>query len=327
MGLSPVQSLRSFASNQPPLLVFTVCLMAFGITMVVLAYIIGENDFPNPDITMDWNVFMERFTELELCAQHSEVVINNKLPSIQTTTDLSLIRNDTNLTQPFVLLSSNAKTVDRSKSMGALLPDIAGQYDDDEITDNPINVTVSISVPLHLNMNTNNYPATILNMIVQGHQLGISGKAADEQLNVAVTLPEKHNLTHCQSEQKCEKYTNVCLTLRGSSHLLPQTKKPPTCQTNIHSHINEVKVSLKEKSKNDHGYWCRKGTIISLGYTPDSKLTVMLSYRDRSLVNLHLMHTSFFLFVMVMTLLCFALIRGRYRSPKNTISEKVPLEV
>lgn len=327
MGLNPVQSLRSFASNQPPLLVFTVCLMAFGITTVVLAYVIGENDFPNPDITMDWNIFMERLTEFELCAQHSEIVINNKVPSIPTTTDISIVRNDTNLTQPFMLLSSNAKTVDRSKSMGALLPYIAGQYENDEITDTPVNVTVSVSVPLHLNVNLKSYPATILNMIVQGYQLGMSGKAADEQLNVAVTLPERHNLSHCESEQNCEMYTNVCLTLRGSSHLLPQTKKPPSCQTNIHSQINEVKVSLKEKNKDNYSYWCRKGTLISLGYTPDSKLTVMLSYRDRSLVNLHLMHTSFFLFVTVITLLCFALIRGRYRSPKNLTSEKVPPEV
>ncbi|XP_023212840.1 transmembrane protein 248-like [Centruroides sculpturatus] len=229
---------------------------------------------------------MERLTELELCAQHSEIVINNKLPSIQTTTDFSLIRNDTNLTQPFVLLSSNAKTVDRSKSMGALLPDIAGQYENEDITDTPVNITVSISVPLHLNVNSKNYPATILNMIVQGHQLGISGKAADEQLNVAVTLPERHNLSRCESEQKCETYTDVCLTLRGSSRLLPQTKKPPSCQTNIQSHMNEVRVSLKEKNKDNYGYWCRKGTLISLGYTPDSKLTVMLSYVSIFLKNL-----------------------------------------
>ena len=32
---------------------------------------------------------------------------------------------------------------------------------------------------------------------------------------------------------------------------------------------------------------------------------------DRSAINLHLMHTSYFLFVMVITLMCYALVRGR----------------
>lgn len=32
---------------------------------------------------------------------------------------------------------------------------------------------------------------------------------------------------------------------------------------------------------------------------------------DRSLINLHLMHTSYFLFVMVITMFCYAVIKGR----------------
>ena len=35
-----------------------------------------------------------------------------------------------------------------------------------------------------------------------------------------------------------------------------------------------------------------------------------LFQNDRSVVNLHLLHTSYFLFVMVVTLLCYAIIRG-----------------
>lgn len=324
MGLNPVQSLRNFASNQPPLLVFTICLMAFGITMVVLAYIIGENDFPNPDITMDWNVFMERFTELEWCIHHPDSVDSKQSPSIHSPSDLSSVRNDTNLTQSFSLLSPNAKTVDRSKSMGALLPDLGGKYDDEDSIDVPTNITVSVFVPLHLSTSVKNYPSAVLNMMLRGRHLGISGKAADEQLNVAFGLPEKYNFTDCQSELDCKMTSYVCLTIHGSSHLLPQTRRPPVCQTNALFQSNQVKVSLRDKD--EHRYWCTKGTPLSLGYKPDSRLTVMLSYRDRSLVNLHLMHTSFFLFVMVITLFCFALVQGRYRSPQSNIAEKVHLE-
>lgn len=49
MGYSIGQSL---ISGQPPLLVFTLCLTAFGLTMVILAYVVGEQDIPNPDVQM-----------------------------------------------------------------------------------------------------------------------------------------------------------------------------------------------------------------------------------------------------------------------------------
>ncbi|KAK8783145.1 hypothetical protein V5799_015495, partial [Amblyomma americanum] len=57
---------------------------------------------------------------------------------------------------------------------------------------------------------------------------------------------------------------------------------------------------------------CSGGIWTSFLYKPDPELTVMLSYGDRSLVNLHLIHTSYFLFFVVMTLACYAIIRGRF---------------
>lgn len=48
---------------------------------------------------------------------------------------------------------------------------------------------------------------------------------------------------------------------------------------------------------------------------------------DRSLINLHLMHTSYFLFVMVITMFCYAVIKGRpsklRQSNTEFCSEKV----
>lgn len=38
---------------------------------------------------------------------------------------------------------------------------------------------------------------------------------------------------------------------------------------------------------------------------------VLFIQDDRSLINLHLMHTSYFLFVMVITMFCYAVIKGR----------------
>ncbi|KAH9376890.1 hypothetical protein HPB48_002794 [Haemaphysalis longicornis] len=51
-GMTVAQHLRGLALSHPPLLVFSGCLVAFGVTMIVLAYIIGGTELPNPDIDM-----------------------------------------------------------------------------------------------------------------------------------------------------------------------------------------------------------------------------------------------------------------------------------
>ena len=40
---------------------------------------------------------------------------------------------------------------------------------------------------------------------------------------------------------------------------------------------------------------------------------------DRSAINLHLMHTSYFLFVMVVMMMCYALVRGKPGSSSKPV--------
>lgn len=49
---SPLQGLKGFAASQPPLLVFTICILAFGVSTIMLAFIVRSSDLPNPDIDM-----------------------------------------------------------------------------------------------------------------------------------------------------------------------------------------------------------------------------------------------------------------------------------
>ena len=42
---------------------------------------------------------------------------------------------------------------------------------------------------------------------------------------------------------------------------------------------------------------------------------------DRSIINLHLMNTSYFLFVMVVTLFCYALLKGKPQLGKAKASQ------
>lgn len=48
---------------------------------------------------------------------------------------------------------------------------------------------------------------------------------------------------------------------------------------------------------------------------------------DRSLINLHLMHTSYFLFVMVITMFCYAVIKGRPGKVRQSNPEFCPEKV
>lgn len=48
---------------------------------------------------------------------------------------------------------------------------------------------------------------------------------------------------------------------------------------------------------------------------------------DRSLINLHLMHTSYFLFVMVITMFCYAVIKGRPGKVRQSSPEFCPEKV
>lgn len=54
---------------------------------------------------------------------------------------------------------------------------------------------------------------------------------------------------------------------------------------------------------------------------------VRLFQDDRSLINLHLMHTSYFLFVMVITMFCYAVIKGRPGKVRSTNPDFCPEKV
>uniref|UniRef100_A0A0E9QG06 Uncharacterized protein n=1 Tax=Anguilla anguilla TaxID=7936 RepID=A0A0E9QG06_ANGAN len=57
------------------------------------------------------------------------------------------------------------------------------------------------------------------------------------------------------------------------------------------------------------------------------KLTVIVPDDDRSLINLHLMHASYFLFVMVITMFCYAVIKGRPGKVRQISADFCPEKV
>lgn len=139
-------------------------------------------------------------------------------------------------------------------------------------------------------------------------------------LNVSLSLPA--NLSQGQE---------VCVTFSGPRALLPVTRSPPVCtpaplptngaiaKLTGRTHAPDA---LGERFEDD---WCDDGAIMRMDYRSNPELAVVLTINERSLINLHLMHTSYFLFVMAMTVVCYALIKGKAKQ-KIVHIEKVTLD-
>uniref|UniRef100_A0A131XRZ1 Putative conserved plasma membrane protein n=1 Tax=Ixodes ricinus TaxID=34613 RepID=A0A131XRZ1_IXORI len=319
MTVSVTQNLRAFALSHPPLLVFTSCLVAFGVTMVALAYIIGGTDLPNPDIDLDWNVFLTRLSELHYC-------VGPRSPDGGGGPDerpLSLVNRAASVGPPPLPPAPNStadvprvKAVDRSKSLSALLPDLGAS----ELAEEGPNVTVAVAVSATFFREALGAPV-LWHGRAKGYMLGLSGKRAKEQLLMTLLLwPRSSNGSLSEqfcTGKHCRVVADTCLILQGPSNLLPKTKRPPRCFLEAVPPTTSRQVFLQRSAADTGGRVnCSGGIWTTFLYKPDPDLTVMLSYGDRSLVNLHLIHTSYFLFFMVMTLACYAVVRGRFLKVK-----------
>lgn len=109
-------------------------------------------------------------------------------------------------------------------------------------------------------------------------------------------------------------------------HCVPETYSNATLWYKI---FTTARDSNTKYAQDYNPFWCYKGAIGKVYHALNPKLTVIVPDDDRSLINLHLMHTSYFLFVMVITMFCYAVIKGRpsklRQSNTEFCSEKVAL--
>ncbi|PSN49789.1 Transmembrane protein 248 [Blattella germanica] len=271
--ISPLGNLKGFATSRPPLMVFTLCLTAFALTTLSLAYFIRHSDrVPNTDFHVDWNRFLKHLSNIDLCV----------LPE--------------NITRP----------------------------SDDELNDNIGNVSIAVKASLSLVQQLSTLPHNITSVagVLPVGEWSPMCKTDGEisALNVSLTLPQ--NLSQAD---------DVCVTFVGPRSLLPIVNDPPKCtplvipqQGSLGRLIGRSRDAevLGEREDDD---WCKSGTVMRMVYRSNPQLPVLLTGSDRSLINLHLIHTSYFLFVMAMTLVCYALIKGKPKQ-KNILVDKVPLD-
>lgn len=304
-------NLRGFMSSRPPTVTFMLSLGIFAVVLLTLAYIIKVNDLKNPD-EKDWNDFLSGFKNVQFCMVSDEAdtsnatEVNGHIGTQNIKEVLSKVHSKIkgeSVTEPSPVLSSSSDVVLVSVPLWVLVKPTL------DFVSKPHNVT-------HLSTN------------MTGRQIGLQGENADAQFNVTFTLPYPWNASLCHSDTTCKEiHIQTCVQLQAPLKLFPNSRRPNDgkCETTkstggVENHFKMVSKRKSEVRPVD--IVCNSMPALTVDHRSDPSLTIMLSLQDRSAINLHLMHTSYFLFVMVITLMCYGLVKGRH-TPSHTKSKNL----
>ncbi|CAH2219758.1 transmembrane 248 [Pelobates cultripes] len=308
LSLHPLENLKAYISSRPPLVVFMVSVSGMAIAFLTLGYFFKMKEIKSPEMTEDWNTFLLRFNNLDLCISENET--------------LKHLLNDT--TPPESTVTTGQA---RSSTQTPQALEDSG----------PINISVAVTLTLDplkpfggLSRNVTHLSSTIF-----GHQIGLSGRDSHEEMNITFTLPAAWNSDDCILHGRCEQVGfTTCMTVTAASSVFPVTLQPPHCIPETYSNatlwykiFTTARDSRTKYAQDYNPFWCYKGAIGKVYHTLNPKLTVIVPEDDRSLINLHLMDTSYFLFVMVITMFCYAVIRGRPSKIRQSNSEFSPEKV
>ncbi|BFZ05386.1 hypothetical protein BsWGS_08425 [Bradybaena similaris] len=340
MTLIIVENLRGFFNSRPPLVVFMICLASFAVALITFAYIVKTKDLPNPDVTEDWNTFLEKLSHLKFCVSHNTSSYNVSTPPVKFG-DLSAAAALDSITDKFVDgkkleasgMSKRTATDDEAFIGGLRVSSRSRERTDptsltDETTwpqdvgpgfrDGRINETFRLNIEFVPNHEfvTSSFKSVYLTTDVSGSLLSMKGSHARQNIVMTVSFPTDHNEDNCVQKRGnvCLMYViNACVTFSGPASLLPRARHvqsmascPSEAPTSAGSLVRSMSANKLSGLK-----WCSHGASMTVEYSFDDSLTVLLSQEDRSVINLHLMRTSYFLFVMVVTLFCYAAIKGR----------------
>lgn len=293
--MTAYENLKAFATSRPPIIVFIACLGLVGVVLMTLAFYINDGQLKTADITEDWNGFLESFSDVEFCIQ------NGSFPSSILSVSL-----------PFTTAPVIGSTISTAS------PDTLRNYSISMML--AIQPTPEfVSIPHNL---------TMISGYVSGSDLGLKGRAASERITVAAQLPFNWNSSQCGSNSLLSNCALVhiytCVTFQAPEHVFPLSRSPAVCEA-LNSTGVEYHANMRGRNSRDYATRpCRSKPVVHIKYRLDPTLTVLLTLSDRSLINLHLLHTSYFLFVMTITVLIYAMVRGRPMKLKLTSAISLP---
>ncbi|XP_039267227.1 transmembrane protein 248-like [Styela clava] len=289
MAFSPLENFRNFLSARPPLVLFVVCIGMTAIAFISYAYYIKYNDVYNPDANERLNAFVENATNLNLCT---------KLSNKSWTTHNSENPRDVNLSQ-ILLNDNNMEETDlRKYKTVSFLVTVSVSF-----------LPKSDSFPRPITDFVSSFPVSVL---------GISGK--DENKTVAMEFVPRTptNLKCADNKKVCLVEYEMCATIMAPEDIVPcarqQTNKCSFERDNSTSaFIAWLDVTTPSKNEKDHSLSQCKSNILLKATKVREQLTIMLTLEKRSVANMHLMHSSYFLFVIIITILLFGIITGGER--------------
>ncbi|XP_058264878.1 transmembrane protein 248 [Hemibagrus wyckioides] len=257
----PVTNLRSRIIHHPPVTVFFMCLLVLAGAFISIGIYSQNHDIKNPDISMDWNQMLGSLANLKFCTQLNDSDVLNEKPDMNSPPLLTHADELINSTQH--------KSEVISKLLLVPLMNVGDSLDHDSIS------------------------ATLL-----GSQLGLKGSAGKQTLNITLFLDIQTPISATDSallqkpsnmQTKPQAY-NSCLKITAPSHILPQTPSPPQCpfnknQENGISPVRALAVQSVKKSSNTP-------SCLNLEFTPDPKLTVLLTQDEKILARYHLLLVS-----------------------------------
>lgn len=288
-------------SSRPPLVLFMLCLGVFAVVLLTLAYIVKVNDLKNPD-EKDWNDFLDGFKDVQFC------MISGESEALNATEENGHIGSQ-NIKE--VLSNVHAKI----KGEGTSAPNSISASSSNVVT---VSVPLWVSVKPTLDFVSIPHNVTHLSTSMSGKQIGLQGANSNAQFNVTFTLPYQWNASLCQSQSLCKEIQiQTCVQLQAPRSLFPNSRSPNNgkCETAnstgaVENHFKMVSKKRSEVRPLD--IVCNSMPAFTVQHKNDPALTIMLTLQDRSAINLHLMHTSYFLFVMVITIMCYGLVKGKH---------------
>ncbi|XP_076863246.1 transmembrane protein 248 isoform X2 [Brachyhypopomus gauderio] len=265
----PVTNLKALFVHYPPVAVFFLCLLVLSGAFIVFGIYTQNHDIKNPDITMDWNQMLTSLASLTFCAQLNSTELLNARQEIDS--------------PPLLDHADVANTNTSQKTMGV--------------------TRVSLLVPLVLLRDVRRQ--TSISATIFGSQLGLRGAAGKESLNISLFLHLQTQISHTESNSALVQTipsnddgkpgsSVSCLSITAPARFLPQTPSPPGCfvSDNLEKIMPPVRTfaieSYKQSSHNT-------SPCLSLEYTPDPKLTVLLTQEEKDLARYNLMLVSFVL--------------------------------
>jgi len=311
-----LENFKGFLISQPPLVIFLMFLMSVTITLLYMALSIFLKDIRDPEVEVDWNVFLENFSKVVFCISSSGSSNSTFFQSLNISVD------------------PKKSEVDVEKALETIRPSIDPNVP--YFLTNPPNQTfyVPVEVTLHPThqflLNSKNI--THFSGSVLGFQMGMQVGLEQARLDISFELKKERNwnTSICKPSKgffkgkKCDDISfSSCVRLSGPSPLFPSVSTAPkSCKTPKNGPYVETHVVLKgHKELASAGLGaiahCPTSSIMHTEFHLDPSLTVFLDSAAKVGIRRHLLQSAYFLLFVIASILIYAMAASHHHTSKD----------